>query len=420
MLSDRERTRLLDIERQIQSEDPDFARSFQAIRMCHPRQRLRWWMCTSAMTFTVLMILVMLLAALPVGALIFGAGTWGIVVARRAHATSVPNKDAVPCIPDAARSGPETQHEANPTNRPHRACVSDRGVQAPIVVGVDGSPAGQDAVVWAAGEAAARRRPLRIVHAIRPPSMTGPVLDVPVEGIFRAAAEALLDQAEAAARSAAPGLEVHVRLVHADAPQALLEQSRAAELLVLGSDRHGLTGQSVGLVAFELATGSSCPVVIMGPRSAKAAQPSAGRVVVGVDDWQLCSPAVEFAFQTAARRGVGITGVHAWNAPIASYADCDLASAMTELSAAEEQRPRILINAFAQQRRNFPQVDVEMKLVRANPAHALVTESAGAELVVVGSTGQCGGRVLRPGSVRRAVLSRADCSVAVVPPKPKL
>lgn len=85
--------------------------------------------------------------------------------------------------------------------------------------------------------------------------MMGPGLGVRVEGIFRAAAEALLDQAMAEARSAAPGLEVHGRLVHANAPQALLEQSRGAELLVLGHpDRRGLAGRSVGLVAFELAT----------------------------------------------------------------------------------------------------------------------------------------------------------------------
>lgn len=414
MLSDRERTRLLDIERQIQSEDPDLARSFQDIARRHRRERFSWWMYTAAMTFMVLMSLVMLLAGLPVGSLMFAAGTWGIAVARRAHGAAEPKKDAAQRIPDGPVPDLDTRPQANSGNRAQGASVSDHGVKVPIVVGVDGSPAGQDAVVWAAGEAAARRRPLRVVHAIRPPSMRGPGLDVPAEGIFRAAAEALLDQATAEARSAAPGLEVHGRLMHANAPQALLAQSRGAELIVLGHGRRDLAGRAVGLAAFELATGSACPVVIMGSRSEQDAGPSAGRVVVGVEGRQLSRDAVEFAFQAAARRGAGVTGVHAWNAPHA-VGGHDLGAALAEPYAADEQRLRLLIAAFAQQRRNFPNVDVEMKLVQANPAHALVAESAGAELVVVGSTGQGGGRILRHGSIRRALLQRADCPVALVP-----
>ncbi|MGI8702761.1 MAG: universal stress protein [Nocardioidaceae bacterium] len=156
----------------------------------------------------------------------------------------------------------------------------------------------------------------------------------------------------------------------------------------------------------------------MGSRSAQGAGPSAGRVVVGVDDRQLSREAVEFAFQAAARRGTGVTGVHAWNMPHA--VGHDLGDALAEPCAAEEQRLRLLIAAFAQQRRNYPNVDVEMKLVQANPAHALVTESAGAELVVVGSTGHGGGRILRHGSIRRALLQRADCPVALVPAKREL
>ncbi len=150
----------------------------------------------------------------------------------------------------------------------------------------------------------------------------------------------------------------------------------------------------------------------MGSRSAEAAGPSAGRVVVGVDGQQLSAAAIEFAFQTAARRGVGVTGVHAWKPPFAA----DLGTALADPHAAEEQRLRLLIDSFAQQRRNFPNVDVELKLVQAKPAHALVTESTGAELVVVGSPRA--GRILRHGSVRRELLERAESPIAVVPAEP--
>ena len=45
---------------------------------------------------------------------------------------------------------------------------------APIVVGVDGSPHSLRALDWAAREAAARQRPLRIVHAFLWPLMQRP------------------------------------------------------------------------------------------------------------------------------------------------------------------------------------------------------------------------------------------------------
>ncbi|PZM91009.1 MAG: universal stress protein UspA, partial [Actinobacteria bacterium] len=42
----------------------------------------------------------------------------------------------------------------------------DTSAAAPVVVGVDGSAAGLTAVRMAAREAALRRRPLRLVHAL--------------------------------------------------------------------------------------------------------------------------------------------------------------------------------------------------------------------------------------------------------------
>ncbi|MDH6115473.1 nucleotide-binding universal stress UspA family protein [Kitasatospora sp. MAP12-15] len=54
----------------------------------------------------------------------------------------------------------------------------------PVVVGVDGSPDALAAAAWAAREAAARHRPLRIVHAVALmphllPSSPRPVAVVP-------------------------------------------------------------------------------------------------------------------------------------------------------------------------------------------------------------------------------------------------
>ena len=65
-------------------------------------------------------------------------------------------------------------------------------------------------------------------------------------------------------------------------------------------------------------------------------------------------------------------------------------------------------------REEFPGVDLLEKVVGGDPAAALVDESRGAELIVVGSHGRGGlGGILR-GSVSHTLLHHAHCPVAVV------
>ena len=53
--------------------------------------------------------------------------------------------------------------------------MSERSDPAPVVVGVDGSESGRDALDWAVAEAATRVRPLWIVHACPAPVDSGPL-----------------------------------------------------------------------------------------------------------------------------------------------------------------------------------------------------------------------------------------------------
>ena len=81
--------------------------------------------------------------------------------------------------------------------------------------------------------------------------------------------------------------------------------------------------------------------------------------------------------------------------------------------AAEDERTT-LAQRLAVSRDEFPDVDVQEKTVRGDAADALVDESRGAELVVVGSLGRGGlGAILR-GSVSHNLLHHAHCPVAVV------
>lgn len=194
--------------------------------------------------------------------------------------------------------------------------------QAAIVVGVDGSSAGQDAVDWAAAEAAAQHRPLSIVHGfiwplIRPKVPLGPMSGGPAGGGLQAAAQRVLAEAEARARSMAPDVEVTTKLVVAAPAPALLDQAKDADLVVVGSrGLGGFAGLLIGSVGVKIAAHAPCPVVVVRPRSAGHPHSSSGRVVVGVDGSEISGLAVDFAFEVAARRGVGVTAV-----PIPAAAD---------------------------------------------------------------------------------------------------
>jgi nucleotide-binding universal stress UspA family protein len=292
-------------------------------------------------------------------------------------------------------------------------------VQARIVVGVDGSSPAQAAVGWAAAEAAVQQRPLHVVHGFIWPLVRPRVsLESPVEGLvgggLQAAAEGILDDAATQARSVSPGLEVTTELVVGEAAAAMLARTAGAQMLVLGSrGMGGFLGLLVGSVSVKVASHAPCPVVVVRPRDDGAGEPSgaAGRVVVGVDGSDVSALAVRFAFETAARRGVGLTALRAWDVPAPVHP-----SLLSFLPKVEEEESQELTHALDGDRRRFPDVDVRTQLVNGHAAQALVRASRSAELVVVGSRGRGGFTGMLLGSVSQAVLQHAHGPVAVVRP----
>jgi nucleotide-binding universal stress UspA family protein len=61
-----------------------------------------------------------------------------------------------------------------------------------------------------------------------------------------------------------------------------------------------------------------------------------------------------------------------------------------------------------------PTIEIERRLVEGDAGDALVSESAEADLVVVGSHGRSGIKAALLGSVSRHVVDRAACPVVVV------
>jgi nucleotide-binding universal stress UspA family protein len=150
-------------------------------------------------------------------------------------------------------------------------------------------------------------------------------------------------------------------------------------------------------------------VVLRSAAADGAAGPSAGRIVVGTDGSPHSARAVGLAFEEASLRGVGVTAVRTWLAP-----DIDVeATPAHEWEQAEKDEQARLTKDVLSWRTRFPEVDVVEKTVRGAPTATLIDESAGAEMLVVGSHGRGGFGGLVLGSVSHAVLHHAHCPVVI-------
>ena len=122
-----------------------------------------------------------------------------------------------------------------------------------ILVGVDGSSASDAAVRWAAREAAIRRQPITLIHALAPspidstmaPNGTIPQLRLDQARQILDQARQIIDQSQriAAERTDRRLPPVHTELAYASVVSTLIEASKDAQMIVTGSrDRAGLRG----------------------------------------------------------------------------------------------------------------------------------------------------------------------------------
>jgi nucleotide-binding universal stress UspA family protein len=281
-----------------------------------------------------------------------------------------------------------------------------------VVVGVDGSAGSLAAVAVAANETALRHRPLRVVHAFIWPYFDIPLGPPPAglpEGGLRHAAERLLAEAVDCARAAAPEVTVTGELVTGGAAAVLERESHAAALVVIG-DRGlgGFTGLLVGSVAVQLAAHAACPILVVRGDPARH-----GEILLGVDGSPVNQPAVGYAFEEAALRGVALTALHAWTHPVANEPG-DMLELVYDLTEVETDETRLLAEALAGWREKYPEVVVHRRVVRQRTRAALINASSRAQLVVVGARGRGGFAGLLLGSVSQAILHHADCPVAII------
>ena len=137
------------------------------------------------------------------------------------------------------------------------------------MVGIDGSDASKEALLWAVEDARARGAEVVALHAYEvpePPADPSPVAPLNFPELLTEAheqAQQLVTELVDEVAGKAVTVDVAPIAVEDTPARALLDAARDADLLVVGSHGHGLSGLFLGSVSLECAQHAACPVVIV-------------------------------------------------------------------------------------------------------------------------------------------------------------
>lgn len=291
------------------------------------------------------------------------------------------------------------------------APVKHRG----IVVGVDGSPASNFAVCWAARDAALRNVPLTLVHMVNA-TTTWPQVAMAAEALAwweddgRRVLQEAVKIAEDATRTSRK-IDITQELWHAPPMPTLAKMSEEADMVVVGSYGRGAVGRALlGSVSSGIVRRASCPVAVIHDEDPLMPHPQQAPVLVGIDGSPASELATEIAFDEASRRGVELKAVHAWSdTQVFELPGMDW-------SAVRAEAERSLAERLAGWQERYPDVTVHRMVVCDRPARQLIEQSETAQLTVVGSHGRGGLTGALLGSVSNAVIHSVRMPVIVARP----
>jgi nucleotide-binding universal stress UspA family protein len=140
-------------------------------------------------------------------------------------------------------------------------------------------------------------------------------------------------------------------------------------------------------------------------------------VVVGIDGSEGGREAFRLALEQARFRNGRVRAVAVWHLPwavmSAAMPGVDMDTIIKDLRDDATQKLEEVVDAFADEAEG---VEVIRQVVEGQPAQALVEQSAGAVLLVVGSRGLGGFGGLLLGSVSQQCAQHAHCPVMIVKP----
>lgn len=289
-----------------------------------------------------------------------------------------------------------------------------------VVVAVDGSPASNNAVRWAANTAAKRGVPLRLASSYTLPQFLYSEGMVPPQELYddlQRETLSTIDDAREIALSVNPDLLIGHAVAEGSPIDMLLEMSRDAAMIVMGSrGLGGLSGMVLGSVSGAVVSHASCPVVVVREDNPVNDENKYGPVVVGVDGSEVSRRATEVAFQEAQARGAELIAVHTWidsqvQAPGAGFAITE-----DRWEEVRTEKSELLDNYLRELGEAYPGVQMGKIITRDRPVRALTEAAEGAQLLVTGSHGRGGFKGMLLGSTSRALLQSAPCPMMVVRP----
>ena len=290
-----------------------------------------------------------------------------------------------------------------------------------VVVAVDGSPASNNAVRWAANTANKRGIDLQLAASYTMPQFLYAEGMVPPQELFddlQAETMEKIEAARALAHEVAPEIRIGHTVAEGSPIDMLLEMSPNVTMIVMGSrGLGGLSGMVMGSVSAAVVSHAKCPVVVVREDNPVNETTKYGPIVVGVDGSDISQKATEYAFAEADARGAELVAVHTWM-------DMQVQSSLSGLTAAQQQWEEIeaeqvamLSDRLQPMVAQYPNVQVKKVIARDRPVRALSEQADGAQLLVVGSHGRGGFKGMLIGSTSRALLQSAPCPMMVVRPE---
>jgi nucleotide-binding universal stress UspA family protein len=285
-----------------------------------------------------------------------------------------------------------------------------------IIAGVDGSPASNAAVCWAARDAVIRHVPLTLVHVVNPgasPWAQAALLDEFTVWQENEGRRILADALKIARDTATDksGIPIESELKFSATVPTLVDLSKEAELMVVGTYGRGALARGLlGSVSSGLLRHAQCPVAVIRDEEPRMPHPAQAPVLVGIDGSPASELATAIAFDEASRRQVGLIALHAWS-------DREIFELPgLDWSAVKAEEERLLAEGLCGWEERYPDVTVHRLLVCDRPARVLVETSQTAQLVVVGSHGRGGFAGMLLGSVSNAVVQSIRMPVIVARP----
>jgi nucleotide-binding universal stress UspA family protein len=280
-----------------------------------------------------------------------------------------------------------------------------------IVVGVDGSPASDAAVRWAAREAMMRVVPIKLINVVAPTLVSSAM--APNHTITQGEelqARQILKQARGIVEELAGEKrpDIHIERQYAGVVPTLVDASNDAQMVVVGSSRRAFGRGMLGSVIAGLLHHANCPVtVVPDPESAQHGIRHDAPVLVGIDGSTASEAAAALAFDEASRRGVPLLALQAWS-DVGVFPILGM-----NWRTYRDKGAELLGERLAGWQERYPDVQVRRRLVCDVPDRWLVDESKNAQLVVLGSGGRGGYAGMHLGSVTSAVVRSARVPVIV-------